>query len=157
MTTKSYPVPKPLWDALENVLMVKSKDLIKDIAKTLNQPEKPLVDAFKAKKHTFHLLDVSDGTDEKYQCEALLYEHAVAHRCRKATLLGQAFCPLHEFWKMPTLETKPVLHRITIERGENYFVDDKENSPFWTRPWNAFLWNGWKIPVRWFGSRDHVV
>lgn len=54
MTTTSYPVPKPLWDAFENVaFMVKSKELIKDIAKTLKQPEKTLLDAFKAKKHTF--------------------------------------------------------------------------------------------------------
>jgi hypothetical protein len=123
----SYPIPKPLWDALENVLMVKSKDLIKDIAKTLHQSEKPLLDAFKAKKQKFHLVDMEDPTDNKFECEAILCESAVAHRCRKPVLLGQKMCPSHEFWKQPTLGVKPVVQRIKTDEGETYFVDTLTN------------------------------
>jgi hypothetical protein len=125
MTTKSIPIPKPLWDALENVLMVKSKELIKDIAKTLNQSEKPLLEAFKAKKHSFHLLDLSDPTDEVFQCQAILCTSAVAHRCRKPVLYGQCLCPAHEFYKAPHLDSKPTLQRLQTETGDVYFINDE--------------------------------
>ena len=127
MPGPSYPIPKPLWDAIENVLMVKSKELIKDIAKTLNQSDKPLLEAFKAKKHTFHLVDMEDPTDNKFTCEALLCGSAVAHRCRKPVLLGQKVCPEHVNWKMPAIQSKPELKRIITEEGEAYFVDSLMN------------------------------
>lgn len=126
MSATSYPIPKPLWDALENVLMVKSKELIKEIASSLNQPEKPLLDAFKAKKHTFHLLDF-DESQEYSQCEALVCTHAVAHRCRKATLLGKKVCPEHEFASLPSLGPKPILQRIQTTDNTIYFVDSIQN------------------------------
>ncbi len=127
MTSTSSPFPKSLWDALENVLMVKSKELIKDIAKTLNQSDKPLLEAFKAKKHTFHLIDITDPTQERFQCEAILCSSAVAHRCRKPVLFGQTRCPDHEHWKQPSLSTKPVLDRLQTDTGEIYFVDSLMN------------------------------
>ena len=127
MTTNSYPIPKPIWDALENVLMVKSKELIKDIASTLRQPEKPLLEAFKAKKHSFHLVDVSEDPHQKFECEAIVCTHAVAHRCRKPTLLHQSYCPEHEFYKAPSLGTKPILNRIQTEDGDTYFIDNIQN------------------------------
>ncbi len=127
MSAPSYPIPKPLWDAVENVLMVKSKELIKDIARTLNQSDKPLLEAFKAKKRTFHLVDMEDPTDNKFTCEALVCQHAVAHRCRKPVLLGQKVCPEHTTWKMPAVQSKPELKRISTHEGEAYFVDSLMN------------------------------
>ena len=125
MATSSYPIPKPLWDAIENVLLAKSNDLIRDIAKTLNQPPRPLLDAFKAKKHTFHLVDTAESTQQ--ECQAVLQEHAVAHRCRKPVLLGQQVCPEHQWWKMPTVSQKPVVRRVKTSEGETYFVDSLQN------------------------------
>jgi hypothetical protein len=125
MTSTSYPIPKPLWDAIENVLLAKSNELIKDIAKSLHQPPRPLLDAFKAKKHTFHLLETPDPTQT--ECQALVQDHAVAHRCRKPVLLGQTVCPDHEFWKMPAISQKPVLRRLKTSEGETYFVDSLQN------------------------------
>jgi hypothetical protein len=126
MSATSYPIPKPLWDALENVLMVKSKELIKEIALSLGQPEKSLLDAFKAKKHTFHLVD-SEDTQEYSPCEALVCTHAVAHRCRKASLLGKKVCPEHEFSPPPSIGNKPVLQRIQTTDNTTYFVDSIQN------------------------------
>ena len=127
MTSHSYPVPKPLWDALENVLMVKSKELIKDIAKTLRQPEKPLLDAFKAKKHTFHLIDMNDPTDDRFTCDALVCGEAVAHRCRKAVIMGLSRCPDHEFYKQPSFPNKPILQRLSTNTNDIYFKDNLGN------------------------------
>lgn len=127
MTSTSYPVPKPLWDALENVLMVKSKELIKDLALALHQSEKPLLDAFKAKKHAFHLVDFTDPLAEAPLCTALVCDHAVAHRCRKPPLLGKSVCPEHEWASSPSLEQKLQLQRIVTPEGETYFVDNLTN------------------------------
>ena len=127
MTSKSYPVPKPLWDALENVLTVKSKELIKDIAKTLKQSEKPLLDAFKANKPLLHLVEMDDPTDNKFECEALVCSSAVACRCRKPVLFGQKVCPEHELYKAPVLSNKPVVKRMKTSEGETYFVDNLMN------------------------------
>jgi uncharacterized protein YpbB len=123
----SYSIPKPLWDALENVFMVKSKELIKDIAKTLHQPAQPLLEAFKAKQHTFFLQELEDPTEAKFQCEALVCQHAVAHRCRKPVLLGEKVCPEHTLWKAPSLQTKAELRRLEIDTAEVYFVDSLMN------------------------------
>lgn len=123
--SSSYPIPKPLWDAIENVLLAKSNELIKDIAKTLHQPARPLLDEFKAKKHTFHLVETSESSHT--ECHALIQEHAVAHRCRKPVLLGESVCPEHQWWKMPSVGQKPVLERILTPEGETYFVDSLQN------------------------------
>jgi hypothetical protein len=123
----SYPMPKPLWDALENVLTVKSKELIKDLAKALKQPEKPLLDAFRAKKQPFHLVELDDPTDNKFECEAFVCQSAVAHRCRKPVVLGTKTCPEHECWTAPSFGSKPVLQRVKTDEGESYFVDSLMN------------------------------
>ena len=123
MTTPSYAIPKPLWDAVENVLMTKSRELIKDLAATLHQSEKPLLEAFKATKHSFYLIDTSDPTEERYECETLICEHGVAHRCRKPVLFGRQVCPAHEFTPQPSSHGKPLLRRLMTEEGETYFVD----------------------------------
>ena len=123
----AYPIPMPLWDALENVLTVKAKELIKDIAKTLNQPAQPLLEAFKANKASFYLQEMEDPTGNKFECEALLCQHAVAHRCRKPVLLGRKVCPEHITWKMPAVQNKPELKRINTGTAEVYFVDSLMN------------------------------
>lgn len=127
MTTTSYPLPKPLWDALETVLLVKSKELIKDIAASLHQPEKPLLDAFKAKKHTLHLVDFTDPTEDTPLCMALNFEKAVAYRCRRPPLLGCTFCSDHRWTPQVSLGSKPILERLTTPEGETYFVDSLTN------------------------------
>jgi hypothetical protein len=123
----AYPIPRPLWDALENVLTVKAKELIKDVAKTLNQPAHPLLEAFKANKPSFYLQEIEDPTGNKFECEALLCQHAVAHRCRKPVLLGRKVCPEHISWKMPAVQNKPEVKRIDTGTAEVYFVDNLMN------------------------------
>lgn len=122
MATNSYPVSKPLWDALESALMAKSRNLIVDLAKALNQEPKPLLEAFRAKKHSLHLVDISDPTEDRWQCEALVTSKAVAHRCRKPVVLGSSFCPLHEHDHAKTPE-KPTLRRIVTDDNTVYFLD----------------------------------
>jgi hypothetical protein len=121
----SIPVPKILWDELENALMIKSKELIKDIAKVLRQDEKQLWQEFRSKKKSLHLFD-AESSQEDYECTALVCTTPVAHRCRKPVLFGKHVCPEHEYSPHPSdLKSKPQLQRIqTSEKDdETIFVD----------------------------------
>ena len=121
-TEASIAVPKILWDELENALMIKSKELIKDIAKVLRQDEKQLWQEFKSKKKQLHLLELDRDQEEDFECTALQATTQVAHRCRKPVLFGKTVCPEHEFFTMPVQwNSKPQLQRIVGE--EPLFVD----------------------------------
>lgn len=120
----TYPVYKHCWDALEAALMAKSRELIKDIAKTLRQDEKVLMTAFREKKKNLYLVEMTDPTEERFQCDALQTTTAVAHRCRKPVMYGERFCPAHRFWTMPDQVThKPELHHIRGPDGETFYLD----------------------------------
>lgn len=125
MTTSpsSIPVPKVIWDELENALMIKSKELIKEIAKVLRQDEKQLWQAFRSKKTQLHLLEL-DSNQEDYTCTALVCDTPIAHRCRKPVLFGKSVCPDHEYFTVPAaLKSKPQLQRIQGNTEEPLFVD----------------------------------
>lgn len=121
-TRNSIAVPKVLWDELENALMIKSKELIRDIAKTLRQEESKLLHEFRSKKTHLHLLELDREEEEQYECQALVCSTAIAHRCRKPVAYGQSHCPAHEFFTMPSdLQSKPRVQRLPGE--EPLFVD----------------------------------
>lgn len=120
-TQTTVPVPKPLWDELESALMIKAKQLIGDLAKTLRQDEKQLLQEFRAKKTNLFLVDLEMDTDE-YYCSAILDTTKVAQKCRKPAMFGQSYCPQHQFFVLPTeLQNKARVQRISYE--EPLFVD----------------------------------
>lgn len=114
-STPSFPVPKPLWDELENALMIKSKELIQDIAKTLRQDAAPLWKEFRSKSTKLFLVDMNEEEHDHF-CSALLCSTKVAHKCRKPTLFGKQVCPEHEYY-VPSadLKNKPQLQRLVYE------------------------------------------
>lgn len=119
---KKVGIPKPLWDELENALMIKSKQLISDIARTLRQDEKQLLQEFRSKQTSLFLLELDREEEEEYECPALVRTTKIAHRCRKPKMYGKPFCPEHEFFTITAeLQSKPVLQRITAE--EPLFLD----------------------------------
>lgn len=106
-------IPKPLWDELENALMIKSKQLISDIAKTLHQDEKLLIQEFRSKKTKLILLELDREEEEHYECPAIVTNTKIAHKCRKSRMYGHHYCPEHEFFTMaPELQAKPTVQRI---------------------------------------------
>jgi hypothetical protein len=123
-SAKAVPVPKHLWDQLEIVFSIKARELIKDIAKTLHQDEKKLLQEYKKQKVPMYLVELSEPTDEQFLCQALVETTAVAHRCRRPVLYGSRCCPEHELWQLPAhLATKPVLQRFDTEKGP-VFLDE---------------------------------
>ena len=127
MLSKSHSVPKPLWDALDSVLQKKAKELIKDIAKACGQPEKKLLDAYRAEKHTVHLLELEDPTDEKFECSAFTCHSRIHTRCRKTVLYGKKYCSEHEFYQTISISSKPVVQRCITDNNDVVFLN-KETS-----------------------------
>ena len=125
---KTVMVPKLLWDELENALMIKSKELIRDIAKTLREDETVLMKEFRSKKTGLCLLELDRVEEEKYECSALVCSTLIAHRCRKPVAYGTKFCPAHEFFTMPNY----ILNKHSVSRidGENLFVDSLTQQVF---------------------------
>jgi hypothetical protein len=120
---KSICVPKVVWDELENALMIKSKQLISEIAKVLRQDEKPLLQEFRSKKTNVMLLEVDREEEDKYECSALVSTTKVAHLCRRPTLYGKKFCPEHEYFRLAvSMESKPQLQKLSCSE-EPLFVD----------------------------------
>lgn len=130
MLTKSLSVPKPLWDALDSILQKKARELIKDIAKSCNQPEKKLWDVYKSQKYTVHLLDLTEPTEDKYECEALLPHSHVHTRCRKTVLYGKKYCPEHEFYQPSLILEKTSLQRCITEENFTVFIDKDTNTVY---------------------------
>jgi hypothetical protein len=124
----SIPLSKLLWDELENALMIKSRELIKDIARTLKQDEKLLLQAFREKKTKIHLVEMEDE-NEDHKCKGLDSHTYVAQKCRKPTLLGKSYCPEHELFTMTAeMKKKPQLLRIQNEELEEpFFLDASTN------------------------------
>ncbi len=119
--TPAFPVPKPLWEELENALMIKSKELILEISKTLRQDSAPLWKEFRAKKGHVFLVDINQESDD-YICNALVCSSKVAHKCRKPSMFGKEYCPEHEHFVLPDeLKKRPQLQRIPSE--EPLFLD----------------------------------
>jgi hypothetical protein len=117
----SYAVQRPLWEAMESVLMAQSKRLIKDIAETLGEDEKKLWTAFRLDKSHPYLVDLEEPTSENFKCSAFDTSTVVARICRKPVLFGERFCPAHRFWEMPsTLKNKPEYRRLTLDDSVYY-------------------------------------
>lgn len=123
------PFPKPLLDALDSMFSAKSRELIKDIAKTLRQDEKKLMQAFRAKKRELYMIDMEDPTNEKFKCLALNPHTEVAQRCGQPVVYGDKYCPQHCGWReedhyqnLPILEKVVVLDEDTEEK-QTFFRD----------------------------------
>jgi len=124
----TLPVNRLLWESLESVLLAQSKELMRDIAKTLKQPEKLLMDAFRKEIKNAYLVDLSEPTDEKFLCEALLDDTEVAQRCRKAVVFGEKFCPCHTHWCTPSTMTRvPSLRRLKTSDGDYFLCELTQN------------------------------
>lgn len=126
---QSFPFPKPLWDAIDSIFSAKSRELIKDIAKTLQADEKKLQQAFRSKKREMYLVDMTEPTNERFQCQALDPTTKVVQRCCKPVVFGEIHCPHHHGWKEDVeLQILPQLEKVVVvdedtDRKEKVFLD----------------------------------
>ncbi len=132
MSTREYKVPRLLWESLEAVLLAQGKRFVREIAKTLEVPEKELLKQVFPSKDSLQVT-LHDTQSQSLQCEAFEQTDSMIHRCGKPVDLGSTFCGGHR------------VHRPTVLPGA-------------TVPEYSKLRDGADRPSLWLRKSDsHVV
>lgn len=104
--------------------MAHAKKLAKEVAKTLRQPEQPLLQAIGKETIPLYLVEAADPTNEEFLCRSLSTDTEVAHVCRKPVLYGTAACPEHSRGQETVSAKLPRLHRFVTDEDEVYYYDE---------------------------------
>ena len=133
MSQREYKVPRLLWESLEAVLLAQGKRFVKEIAKTLEVPEKELLKQVFHSKDSLHV-SLHDTQTVSLQCEAFKQTDSLVHRCAKPVALGSAFCCNHQIHRPIVTPTDSTVYYTKLEEGsdrpslwlrksDNYVVD----------------------------------
>jgi hypothetical protein len=134
MTTREYKVPRLLWESLEAVLLAQGKRFVRDLAKTLEVPEKELLKQVFPSKDSLQVT-LHDTQSVSLQCEAFEQTDVMIHRCGKPVDLGSTFCSGHRYHR-PTVVTTSTVEYVKLRDGadrpslwlrksDNHVVDAK--------------------------------
>ncbi len=132
-TNVQLPIPRIYWDTLQSSLHAEVKRLAKEVARTLHQPEQPLLKAIQQntlgaylfEESNSELLDIQD-----MRCKHLVSSFdnpSVLCHCNQPILLGAGdACPTH----LRKEKTRPNLTKLRIVKsayGETFWIDDDNN------------------------------
>ena len=106
-TTTTAKVPRLLWESFESILLAEGKRFVRDIAHTLQVPEKELVKRIFPTKDALHV-QLHDTHTSTLDCRALSTGGPVARRCRRPVQLGSEFCPTHLTHRPLYLHAAPI-------------------------------------------------
>jgi hypothetical protein len=124
----TIPIPKIYWDTFQAALQAQVKRLAKDVAKSLRQPEQPLLKAILTEKVDAYLFEEegAEFTDlETMRCKYKIPSEkngAVLEACREPVLLGKGACCLHLGAKEPSIAGLKVYRTLKIE-DTTYWLD----------------------------------
>ena len=130
-----YKVPRLLWESLAAVLLAQGKRFVRDLAKTLEVPEKELLKQVFPTKDSLQVT-LHDTQSMSLQCEAFHQTEAMVHRCGKPVDLGSTFCGGHRVHR-PTVAVVPTTIEyiklrdgadrpsLWLRKSDNHVVDAK--------------------------------
>lgn len=124
----TIPIPKIYWDTFQAALQAQVKRLAKDVAKSLRQPEQPLLKAILTEKVDAYLFEEegAEFTDlESMRCKHKVPSEkngAVLEACRQPVLLGKGACCLHLGVKETSTAGLKVYRTLKIE-DTTYWLD----------------------------------
>ena len=93
--SQTVPVPKYIWESLESAIRAESRRLVRDIAKTLKKDEYNLWKEISKDTLNAYLVDLTEPTNESFQCKAYCLEGPVQKICKEPVLFGKDVCPHH--------------------------------------------------------------
>jgi len=136
MATREYKVPRLLWESLEAVLLAQGKRFVRELAKTLEVPEKDLLKQVFPTKDSLQIT-LHDTQSLSLQCEAFEQTESMIHRCGKPVDLGSTFCSGHRVHRptvAPTTGTTMEYIKLRdgadrpslwLRKSDNHVVDAK--------------------------------
>lgn len=95
----SYPVPRPLFEAIQSSLYAASRNFIRSLAEdVLEVPAADLMRRVLPSKEAFNIvLYETEDIKECYACAVHPHNHAMAVRCRRPVIPGDTFCAAHKY------------------------------------------------------------
>ena len=125
------PIQRIYWDTLQTALNAEVKRLAREVARTLHQPEQPLLQAIQQRTTGAYLFEEAESElcdIQRMRCKYIvpsLENPSVLCECRQPILLGAGnACPTHLHKESPNV-TLPRLRIIKSSFGENFWVDDE--------------------------------
>lgn len=122
------PIQNYIWESLEAALKAESRRLIRDIAKTLGKDEGELARHIGNPSFSAYFVDMTEPTNEVFQCNAYNLDGPIQRPCRKPVLYGQTKCPEHIHH-----HPKPSSH-LPLYRLLHYYDEDDESKTVYLNP-----------------------
>jgi len=122
------PLPKIIYDALEDVLEAQVRRLVGDVAKSLKVDPKPLLQSVRQEKTLVYLFEesVEDYNLHTARCKAYdLEKHNstdIYIPCKNAVVYTRDYCVAHAKHRSTVPDTENILNCISVD-GVRYYVD----------------------------------
>jgi len=91
-----FPIPNFLWQSLEATLKHEARRLVRDISTTLKTNEAELWKQVNKDVFSAYLVDMSEPTNEQFECCSYEAVGNIYKPCRKPVIYGQKVCPEHK-------------------------------------------------------------
>lgn len=131
MTTeaKRFPIQSYIWESLEATLKAESRRLIRDIAKTLGKDEGELARHIGAPTISAYFVDMTEPTNEQFECTAYCLRGPVQKPCRRPVLYGTTKCASHSNHPQRPSSSLPVYRNVKY-----YDEDESEEKMVYLNP-----------------------
>lgn len=122
------PLPKIIYNALEDVLEAQIRRLVGDVAKSLKVDPKPLLQSVSQEKTLVYLFEesVDDYNLHTARCKSYeLEKHKGADiyiPCKNAVVYTRDYCVAHAKHRSTVPATENILNCISVD-GTRYYVD----------------------------------
>ena len=120
--TTLFPIPLYLWQGLEASLKHEARRLVRDIASTLKTSESDLWKHVNKEVFSAYLVDMTEPTNEKFQCCSYEAVGNLYKPCSKPVIYGEKTCPMHKGHCL----TKPPSH-LPRYRVLCYYDEDESD------------------------------
>lgn len=91
-----FPIPLFLWQSLQAALNREARILTRDIAATLKTNEAELWKHINKEVFSAYLVDMTEPTNEQFECCSYEAQGNLYKPCRKPVLYGTRTCPEHK-------------------------------------------------------------
>lgn len=126
---KRFPVQSYIWESLEAALKAESRRLIRDIAKTLGKDEGELARHIGNSFISAYFVDMTDPTNERFECTAYSLKGPVQKPCRRPVIYGTTKCAAHSHLNQRPSSSLPVYRNLKY-----YDEEDSEEKQVYLNP-----------------------
>ena len=122
------PLPKIIYNTLEDVLEAQIRRLVGDIAKSLSVDPKPLLQAINQEKVNIYLFEESSEDYDLHTARCKSYELEKCNnthlyiQCKRPIVYTKDYCPTHIKTHLEAPKTNNILNTLIVDKTR-YYVD----------------------------------